>query len=325
MLQNKDWITHDKTANLPVPFPSDKEYLKQLQACPIPNTETEKHELEQRMGLKYRQVMGEIMFPMVKCRPDTSSYAIILSQYMDNPGEAHYHALKEITKYLAATRDHGIYYWREKPRMDLPTAELTQTHADNYTIKENRGTNSNQLIAFVDSDWATNTRKRNSITGMILMYAGGAVGYKTKFQPVIAHSSTEAEFIAACDTAKMILFFRSILEELGIPQQAATILFEDNTGALLIANAQQPTHRTRHIEIKHFALLDWVEQDMVTLHSISTRDNAADAMTKTLTRQLFYRHRDTYMGYRIPEYVRSTDGHTLHARTTLLPHNVADS
>ena len=120
------------------------------------------------------------------------------------------------------------------------------------------------------------------------MFAGGAVGYETKFQTVIAHSSTEAEFIAACDTAKMILFFRSLLDELGLPQTHATVLFEDNTGALLMANAQQPTRRTRHIEIKHFALLDWVEQDLLTLQSISTHDNAADAMTKTLPKQLFY-------------------------------------
>jgi hypothetical protein len=76
------------------------------------------------------------------------------------------------------------------------------------------------------------------------MYAGGAVGYKSKFQTIIAHSSTEAEFVAACDTAKGILFFRSILQDVGIEQREATILFEDNQGALMMASAQQPTRRT---------------------------------------------------------------------------------
>jgi hypothetical protein len=38
--------------------------------------------------------------------------------------------------------------------------------------------------------------------GMILMYAGDTVGCKSKVQS-IAHSSTEAEFVAACYTAKM--------------------------------------------------------------------------------------------------------------------------
>ena len=100
----------------------------------------------------------------------------------------------------------------------------------------------------------------------------------------------------------MILFFRSLLQDIGLEQSHASILFEDNQGALMMANAQQPTKRTRHIDIKHFALLDCVEQDLLILQAISTHDNAADAMTKTLTKQLFYRHFDIYMGIQIPDY-----------------------
>jgi len=142
------------------------------------------------------------------------------------------------------------------------------------------------------------------MTGMVLMLSGGAIGYKSKFQTVIAHSSTEAEFVAPCDTAKMILFFCSLLQDIGLEQEEATVLFEDNNGALLMANAQQPTKRTRHINIKHFAILDWVEMDMLLLHDISMHDNTADAMTKPLMKQLFYHHYDTYMGLRIPKYCK---------------------
>jgi hypothetical protein len=133
------------------------------------------------------------------------------------------------------------------------------------------------------------------------MYAGGAVGYRCKYQDTIAHSSTEAEFTAACDAGKMILYFRSILEDLNIPQSEATILYEDNNGALLMANAQQPTRRTRHMDIKKFSLLDWVERDLIILHNINTSDNAADTMTKSLGRNLYYRHTDTIMGRRVPD------------------------
>eukprot|EP00590_Aulacoseira_subarctica_P011809 CAMPEP_0172428448 /NCGR_PEP_ID=MMETSP1064-20121228/46386_1 /TAXON_ID=202472 /ORGANISM="Aulacoseira subarctica , Strain CCAP 1002/5" /LENGTH=86 /DNA_ID=CAMNT_0013173241 /DNA_START=328 /DNA_END=584 /DNA_ORIENTATION=- len=55
----------------------------------------------------------------------------------------------------------------------------------------------------------------------------------------------------------------------------ATVLYEDNNGALMMANAQQPTRRTRHMDIKKFALLDWVEQDLLILKSIKTLENAA--------------------------------------------------
>ncbi len=104
------------------------------------------------------------------------------------------------------------------------------------------------------------------------------------------HSSTEAEFVAACDMAKMILFFRSLLEDIGMEQGTATVLFEDNYGALMMANAQQPTKRTRHIDIKRFALLDWVEWDMLLLQEISTKrqhgrchDQAANEIVILLT------------------------------------------
>jgi deoxyuridine 5'-triphosphate nucleotidohydrolase len=306
MLNKHGWVTTAASQSVsPTPFHTDRNTLRNLQECTPPITQQAKMELQTKMGFSYRQLMGEIMYPMVKCRPDISPHAILLSQFMDNPGEAHYLALKEVALFLAHTIQDGIHYWRPVPHPDLPFAPDPTTQPDNYTLQETRGYNSITLIGYVDSDWAANIKKRTSLTGAVIMMAGGVIGYKTKFQTVIAHSSTEAEFVAACDTAKMILFFRSLLSDLGMPQESSTILFEDNTGALLMANAQQPTKRTRHMDIKHFALLDWVEQDLLKLERISTHDNTADAMTKPLTRQLFHRHRDTYMGHRIPDYVRS--------------------
>lgn len=306
MTQSYSWVVPQLQTmkRQPLPFSADHKFLTRLIHDDTPPlTEEERQQLEDKMGIKYRRAMGEIMFPMIKCRPDISTHAIILSQFMNDPKEIHYQALKDLILYLAATANEGIHYWREKSHPTLPYHPPPITHDDNnYTITETRGTNSSSIIAFVDSDWATNTKKRTSITGMVIMYAGGAVGYKSKFQSVIAHSSTEAEFVAACDTAKTILFYRSLLKDIGLEQREATVLFEDNNGALLMANAQQPTRRTRHMDIKHFALLDWVEQDLLVLEHIKTSDNIADAMTKTLNKSLFYRHYNTYMGLRIPAY-----------------------
>jgi len=303
MSQSYPWLQDIPQRNLPIPFPSDHKYIQKLIHSPETIlTDAERSSLETKMGLKYRKAMGEIMFPMIKCRPDIAAHAIILSQFMNNPSEVHYKALKDVLIYLTQTAAEGIHYWRDKPHPTLPEFPMPTLHPDNYTLTTTSGTNSKQLVGFVDSDWATNTKKRTSLTGMILMYAGGAIGYKSKFQSIIAHSTTEAEFVAACETAKHILFYRSLMQEIGLEQTDATTLFEDNTGALLMANAQQPTKRTRHMDIKHFALLDWVEQDLLLLEHIDTSDNIADAMTKTLGRTLFYRHYDTYMGLRQPNY-----------------------
>ena len=66
----------------------------------------------------------------------------------------------------------------------------------------------NVLHAYADSDWASCVKTRRSFGGSCIRLAGGTIAYKSKFQPTVAGSSTEAEFMAAYDTGKMILFVR---------------------------------------------------------------------------------------------------------------------
>jgi hypothetical protein len=112
--------------------------------------------------------------------------------------------------------------------------------------------------AYADLDWAACTKMRRSFGGSIMRLAGGTIAYKSKFQPTVAGSSTEAEFMAAYYTGKMILFVRSVLWDLGVPQEAATVLYEDNDACTAKGNAQKSTIRTRHIDIKTFSLCEWV-------------------------------------------------------------------
>ena len=69
-----------------------------------------------------------------------------------------------------------------------------------------------------------------------------------------------------------------------------------------MANAGQPTKRTRHIDVRHFALQQWIEQDLLVLSHIPTAQNCADALTKSNARVLFHRHFDLLLG-RLPHVV----------------------
>lgn len=71
-------------------------------------------------------------------------------------------------------------------------------------------------------------------------------------------SSTDAEFMTACNAGKAILYIWSILDKINITQEAATMLFIDNNGVVMMGNAQQPTWRTHHMDIKKFVLIDWI-------------------------------------------------------------------
>jgi len=299
-------VANAKSKTYPIPYPADHAFTTKLDTAVPPETEAAQRQLSQQMNINYRQVIGLWIWPMIKCRPDISFHISKLSQSLANPALEHYEALKLVSQYLAMTIEEGLYYWRDEPRMDLPEGPIPTTYPDQYKFNLDFTALEHLLYALSDSDWASCRKTRNAITGAIIMLAGAAIGYKTKFQKAVALSSTEAEWVAACEVGKMILYFRSLLEDLGQPQHSATIMFEDNRGALFMANAQQASTRTRHIDIKHFALVDWVEQDLMILEDIPTAENSADSMTKATAKILFYRHMDSIMGRRKPQHVTTT-------------------
>lgn len=312
LIDQHHWLEHEHgdkpLGDLPLPMRSDAEYLRSLEQATAA-TEDERHLLEREYGFKYRQGIGEIIYAMVTCRPDISFAVIKLSQYSTKPARLHFEAVKHLYRYLKATKTEGIYYWRKKLRHDLPKGQLPRipSRIDDENSEpciEKEEYDGSILVGAVDSDHAGDTAHRRSVSGMIHKIAGGVIIYKTKYQDVVATSSSEAEFIAAVEAAKQSLYLRTILDEIGIPQEAATTLYEDNQGALMMANAQQPTKRTRHMDIRNFALQDWIERDLLVLKRIQTSHNYADAMTKALARTLFYKHMTYIQGKHLPAYAK---------------------
>ena len=108
--------------------------------------------------------------------------------------------------------------------------------------------------------------------------------------------------MAAYDTGKMILYVQSILWDLGIPQEAATVKHDDNDACTTMGNAQKPTPWTRHMDIKYFLLCDWVERDLMHLKQVGTKINMADMFTKSLQQLMFYQHADYLLGHVPPKY-----------------------
>jgi hypothetical protein len=196
-------------------------------------------------------------------RIDVSYPIIKLSQYSAQPSKADYQAVKQIFVYLNATRTHGLTYsWCPAPDnnhayvvppIPISAPSALQGFPETKTAKS--------LHGYVDSDWGSDCQHRRSISGIVFMLAGAAIFYKIRYQPTIALSSTEAEFAAAADAGKAALYLCFILQELGVAQVLPTIIYEDANGTRLMTNTQQPTRRTRHVELKQFAVLQWVEDE----------------------------------------------------------------
>ena len=291
------------TYNKPTPMTSDNDLIKQLDTSVCPLNEVDRQALQKEMGFKYRTATGGLLFVMVTCRPDISNAVIKLTQFNVNPARCHYEAVIRVYRYLNATKNRGLTFWRTNLNTNLPVSDHYYPQPEEYSFNTTEEHNSPEKpYVLVDSDWAGNIKTRCSVSGIVIMMAGAAVVYKTIFQRIVALLSTEAEFYALSEAGKLTLYVRSILNELGLSQHTATSVYEDNKGCLHMAQNQKPTKNTRHLDLRHFAVVDWVSQDLLTVKKISTNDNSSDTLTKSLGRTLFYRHADTIMGNCRPTY-----------------------
>ena len=84
----------------------------------------------------------------------------------------------------------------------------------------------------------------------------------------MALSSTEAELIAAVTAAKTVRYIRSVMSKLGFPQGVPAPINEDNKSAVTIVTSRKPTERSRHIDIRFFAIQDWKARDDIELFHI---------------------------------------------------------
>jgi hypothetical protein len=105
------------------------------------------------------------------------------------------------------------------------------------------------------------------------------------------------------DAGKAALYLRSILEELQLEQLCPTDVKVDNRGAQQLTNAQQPSQRTRHINMCSFCILQWTEEELILFTDIPTAYNISDSISKPTGCTKFYEHMDIMMGSRKPTYV----------------------
>ena len=141
--------------------------------CPC--DEKEKEEMNK---IHYASAVGSLMYAMVCTRPDIAHSVGVVSRFLANPGKKHWEAVKWILRYLKGTSHHCLCF----------------------------GNNEIMLEGFADADMAGDVNTRKSTTGYVYTFAGAAVSWVSKLQKVVALSTTEAEYIAATEACKEMLW-----------------------------------------------------------------------------------------------------------------------
>lgn len=126
--------------------------------------------------MAYREVVGCLMYLVTSTRPDLMYAVGQLSRYVDHPTEKHVGAAKRVLRYVLDTTSKGITY-RKSDRCDIGV------HLDGYS----------------DSDWGNDRDSRKSTTGFVFTLGGGAISWASRRQTIVAQSTAEAEYVAACE------------------------------------------------------------------------------------------------------------------------------
>ncbi len=230
--------------------PCSEQRLSQ-EDCPASDSE------RQHMSkVPYREAIGALLFVTLS-RPDIAYAVNQCSRFVSNPGLQHWTAVKRIMRYLKHTLD--------------------------YKLKLG-GHDTLQLAGYCDADWSMDLDDRKSTTGYVFKLGNSVISWGVRKQRTVALSSTEAEYMAASEATKELLYLRSILKELDIEQTESTVLYVDNRGAIDLARNPVYHDRSKHIDMRYHFIRERVQDNTLQIEHVPGDNNVADIMTKPLAR-----------------------------------------
>ncbi|KAG8474805.1 hypothetical protein CXB51_031510 [Gossypium anomalum] len=210
-------------------------------------------EIEYMSHVPYSSAVGSLMYAMVCSRPDLSYAVSAVSRYMANPGKEHWKAVQWILRYLRGTTDVCLQFGRTE----------------------------DGVIGYVDADFAGDLDRRRSLTGYVFTIGGCAISWKATLQTTVALSTTEAEYMAITEACKEAIWLKGLFSELNEDLQISTV-FCDSQSAIFLTKDQMFHERTKHIDVRYHFVRDIIARGDIVVSKISTHENLADMMTKSL-------------------------------------------
>jgi transposase InsO family protein len=216
-----------------------------------------------KSNMPYNSIIGKMMYVACATRPDLAGPLRDLSQYLANYDASHWEAAKRAVRYLKGTRDWKLVLG---------------------------GTNPIKLSGYTDASYGS-CPGAHSVSGYAFSLGSGAISWAARTQKSVAMSTCEAEYVAASEASKEIMWLRQLLEAIGFPQNEPTTLFADNNGAICLSEDPYFHARVKHIHVRHHYIREKVSEKHVKLQYVHTSNNVADIFTKALTLQPFAKHR----------------------------------
>ena len=236
----------------------------------------------------YRELLGKLNFLAVWTRPDIATDLSLLAKHQCEHYAIHWKALRRVLLYVKNTRRRCI-------RFSCPDGAC----ADH-----------NNLVGYVDADYAADKDTSKSRTGYVFMLCGAPIVWRSRLQPIVAQSTCEAEYVAANAVAREAEWCKQVYDDLlggnvGVDAKKPLTVREDNEACILLAKQFMVSQRTKHIRIRYHYVRQQVRDGLIELQYIRSEDNTADLFTKALKPHLYKAHRDTLV--KLPLKVPAAD------------------
>lgn len=206
----------------------------------------------------YRKAIGSLLYIAINTRPDICASVIILSQKIVKPTQYDWNEVKRIIKYLKSTANDSLLL----------------------------GHDGKPLYGYADANWAEDPKTRKSNTGFVFML-GAPISWRCRRQDCVTQSSTEAEFIALAEACNEAIWIKRILEDFEVKFNSPIKIYEDNQGCIKMVHSEKLNNRSKHIDIKKYAVKDYISSKIIEVEYCPTEDMVADIFTKPLQKSKF--------------------------------------
>lgn len=216
-------------------------------------------DLDDAQSNLYRKIVGSVLYASTSTRPDISHAVHTLTRFMKQPKECDMVSAKRLLRYLKGAASLRLLY---KAAGDTMQATI---------------------IAFCDSDLGGDNETGKSTTGYCVYMNDCLVTWCAKRQDTVALSTTEAEWMAASDCTKELIWLQQLLSEISIQTALPMKLNEDNTSTIKICNNDVMHERSKHVRLRYHRIRDEIKDGVIEMVWVPTGENTADIFTKATT------------------------------------------
>lgn len=203
----------------------------------------------------YQEAVGSLLYLTQSTRPDIAFAVNNVSRFNQDHGHAQWTAVKRIFRYLRGTTN----------------AKLCYTKSDDG------------VMAYTDADWASEIDGRRSCSGYVVKFSNASICWSSKRQPIVALSSTEAEYIALSSATCELIWLQQLANELNTNVAKQIKILCDNQSTMKLAASDAYRPRTKHIDIRYHHIRELINTGVIKIDFVPTAENAADSLTKAVS------------------------------------------